>query len=83
VVELRDVDSWSDRDEVTQALAVVSGIPREDIQIIISPQGLWWLPGGGCGTPGGVGPQTSGERQSEDRTSELQSPPQADPHSLF
>jgi len=34
VVELRLVDSWSDRDEVTQALAVVSGLPREDILII-------------------------------------------------
>lgn len=34
VVELRDVDSWSDRDEVTQALASVSGLPKKDVQII-------------------------------------------------
>jgi len=34
VVEVRDVDSWSDRDEVTHALAAVMGLPRKDIQII-------------------------------------------------
>ncbi|CAI6370839.1 unnamed protein product [Macrosiphum euphorbiae] len=34
VVELRDVDSWSDRDEVTQALASVTGLPKKDVQII-------------------------------------------------
>jgi len=34
VVELKDVDSWSDRDEVTQALAAVTGLRLEDIRII-------------------------------------------------
>jgi len=34
VVELWDVDSWSDREDVTQALATETGLPIEDIQVI-------------------------------------------------
>lgn len=34
VVELRDVDSWSDKDDVTQALATETGLSIEDIQVI-------------------------------------------------
>jgi len=34
VVELRDVDSWSNRDDVTQALATETGLSMEEIQVI-------------------------------------------------
>jgi len=34
VVELKDVDSWSDRGDVTQALAAATGLPVEDVQVI-------------------------------------------------